>query len=241
MRGPASLQSGRLAAGLALMLLALPAAGLAQQAGGSAVQAPRSFERMPVLTIESERLFANSQFGQRVAQQLEADSIALATENRGIEAELSAEEEDLTARRPQMTPEEFRALANAFDQKVQAIRREQDAKARDLSRRTDEARLEFFNAARPVLTRLMQERGAAVIIERRGVFLSRGAIDITDAAIDAVDAILGDGNGAPVPAPQPPAPAAQGDPGALPLDLGTPLPGASGADAAPGPRLPAEQ
>lgn len=146
-----------------------------------------------ILTIETDRLFSQSAFGKRIADEIEAESAVLAAENRRIEAELTAEEKDLTARRSEMEPDAFRALADAFDEKVQSIRREQDAKARTLNQKADKARVEFLRAARPVLEALMREAAASVILERSSVFLSANATDITDLAIDRIDSAIGDG------------------------------------------------
>ncbi|MEN8738644.1 MAG: OmpH family outer membrane protein, partial [Phaeobacter gallaeciensis] len=75
-----------------------------------------------ILTIQPDRLFSESAFGQRVTRELEAEGAVLTAENRRIEAELRAEEQDLTQRRPSMEPEAFRTLADAFDKKVQETR-----------------------------------------------------------------------------------------------------------------------
>lgn len=153
-----------------------------------------------ILTISTDRTFAESQFGQRVAAEVEAQSAVLAAENRRIEAELIAEEKDLTERRPGMESAAFRALADAFDQKVQSTRVTQEAKARALNQIADKARVEFLQVARPILEDLMRESGAGVILERSNVFLSANATDITDLAIERIDAAIGDGsalNGAP--------------------------------------------
>lgn len=146
-----------------------------------------------ILTVAPERLFAESAYGQRVVREIEAEGTALATENRRIEAELMAEERTLTQRRTEMEPGAFRQLADAFDEKVQQIRREQDAKARDLGEQQDEARGEFLQVARPVLVTLMRESGASVILERSSVFLSADSTDITDLAVARIDAAIGDG------------------------------------------------
>jgi Skp family chaperone for outer membrane proteins len=149
-----------------------------------------------VLTIDIDRLFAETQFGRRVAAELRVASEALAAENRRIEAELVAEERSLTERRPMMPVEDFRAAAQAFDEKVQRIRAEQDAKERALQTRLDQGRQAFLNAATPVLGRMMRDAGAVVILDRRTVFLSIGAVDITDEAVLAIDAAIGDGSSA---------------------------------------------
>lgn len=153
-----------------------------------------------ILTISSERLFSDSAFGQRIAREVEAESRILAAENRRIEAELTAEERDLTVRRPDMDPSAFRSLADAFDEKVQSNREAQDTKTRALSQKSDVARVEFLQAARPILALLMRETGASVVLERASVFLSADATDITDLAIARIDAAIGDGSEAPEPA-----------------------------------------
>ena len=49
-------------------------------------------------------------------------------------------------------------------------------------------------AARPVLSKLMHEFGASIIMERGSVFFSSNASDITDEAIRMIDAEIGDGS-----------------------------------------------
>lgn len=147
----------------------------------------------PVLTIDQEALFERSAFGRRAQAEFEEASAALAAENRRIEAELEAEERRLTDERPGMDPTEFRELAAAFDGRVVEIRRTQDQKARELGRRPEEARQEFFRSAVPVLTELVRERAAVAILDSRAVILSAEAIDITEEAIRRIDAALGDG------------------------------------------------
>lgn len=147
----------------------------------------------PVLTIDSERLFLESDFGRRVAAAIETQGAALARENRQIEASLEAEERELTEQRATLDPEAFRALADAFDEKVQQTRQAQAAKGRALNSQLDAEREVFLQAAAPVLERLMRQSDAAVILERRSVFVSAAAIEITDDAIALLNETLGDG------------------------------------------------
>ena len=146
-----------------------------------------------VLTISSERLFADSAFGQRVFREIEAESTLLAEENERIVAQLSKEEKDLTEKRSELSADEFRPLAEAFDEKVQSHRDGQRAKLDALARRGEEARGQFFEMAQPVLIELLREFGASIVIERSNVVLSTDASDITNAAIARIDAAIGDG------------------------------------------------
>ena len=74
-------------------------------------------------------------------------------------------------------------LANDFDQRVQRLRAEQDEKVVALNRAQDNARTTFFNDVAAIISTILRERGAVVVIERRDVFLSHDSIDITSEAI----------------------------------------------------------
>lgn len=129
----------------------------------------------------------------RISREVEAEGAVLTAENRRIEAELRAEEQDLTKRRVTVAADSFRALADAFDEKVQETRRVQDQKLREISQLSDNARREFFAASLPMLEQIMRETGAGAILDHSTVFLSSDAVDITDLAISRIDKVLGDG------------------------------------------------
>nr|WP_232367783.1 OmpH family outer membrane protein [Tritonibacter horizontis] len=148
----------------------------------------------PLLTIHFDRLFSESAYGKRIAREMEGRSAVLMAENRRIESELRAEELDLAERRATMEADAFRALATAFDQKVQETRRTQEAKFLEITTARDDARRAFRETSIPILEQIMSETGAAVILEQSTVLLSAEAIDVTDLAISRVDAILGEGN-----------------------------------------------
>ncbi|WP_172295156.1 OmpH family outer membrane protein [Pseudoruegeria sp. HB172150] len=151
----------------------------------------------PVLTLDQEKLFAGSREAARIGEEMEQRANELAAENRSIEANLTSEELDLTEKRKTLPPEEFRALADAFDAKVQRLRTEQDAKERDLQRMREEARQNFLSRITPVLTEIARERGALVVMDRRAVLLSADSVDITEEAIERIDATFsGQGDGA---------------------------------------------
>jgi Skp family chaperone for outer membrane proteins len=147
-----------------------------------------------ILTLDEERLYSASLYGKALEARALVASQALAAENRKIEAELSAEEAALTTKRPTVTAEAFAVLAEAFDAKVERIRAEQQAKAEKLTQNRDAGRKQFLNAAVPILADLMREAGAYAIVHRNALVLAFDAMDITDRAIAALDAKLGDGS-----------------------------------------------
>ncbi len=173
---------------------------LAGLGGGPVLAQDTPLVRDSILTIDQDRLFTGSLYGERVAAQIDADTIILKEELRRIEAELVAEEKALTDKRAMMDPDAFRTLADAFDEKVQEIRKAQDVKARALSARMDQERAAYLNLVLPILGKLMEERGAAIVLDRRTVFAVASGVDITDEALQRIDATLGDGK------PQDPAP-----------------------------------
>ncbi|MBV7393013.1 OmpH family outer membrane protein [Mameliella sediminis] len=195
----------RLALRFAVLLLALwGAAAVAQGQGGPFATGVR---QSPILVIDFERVFSESAFGRRVNAEIEQQGRAIAAENRKIEAELIEEERKLTDLRPTLAPDEFRKLADAFDEKVQTLRDEQDAKARALGSQTEDARRRFLGVAQPVLEGLLREAGAVLILERRTVFVAADTIDVTERAIALIDAQIGDGTPAdPDPTPKPETP-----------------------------------
>ena len=170
---------------------AVLAAFLAGAAGTSLAQQPPAGLPPPVLTIDVERLLAESAFGRQLTAELEEAARRLAEENRKIEADLLAEERALTERRAELPTDEFRPLAEAFDEKVQRLRREQDEKELALADLREEGRQRFFQEAVPILSEILRERGALVLLDRRDVFLSADSIDITDAAIARIEAEAG--------------------------------------------------
>lgn len=180
----------------ALLLTLLLAAGSLPAAPSSAQQLGFSLgtiEAPAIRTVDQDRLYFESLFGQRVRDQVLAASRALETENQRLVTELSAREAELTAARPDLSPEAFRAHAEAFNEDAERIRETQEQKAREIRQFQDAEQLRFFDAAVPMLDGLLQELGAKVLLDARVVLLAADDTDLTDAAIARVDAELGDG------------------------------------------------
>jgi Skp family chaperone for outer membrane proteins len=156
-------------------------------------QAPTQAQGVPILTIDQERLFAESLFGRAALARLKASEDALVAENLRIEAALEVEERDLTARRAVLPAAEFRALADAFDAKVEGVRAAQRAKYTDLTAAHEADKRVFLQAAVPIIGQLMQEQGAVAVMDKATIFLSLQRIEITDLAIVRLDAAIGDG------------------------------------------------
>lgn len=162
---------------------------IAVEARRTEADAARLQLQSAVLTVDSERMFAETRIGRQIQREVERASAALQAQNDEIASALEAEELSLTEQRAEMPAEEFRALAEAFDEKTQRVRAERAAELRELALKQEEQRRYFLiQVAQPVLQQLMFEAGAVVVMEQGEVFISSLAIDITDEAIARIDA-----------------------------------------------------
>ncbi len=178
----------------ALAVMVLGAGLIAVSAEANPANAQTALPAPQVLTLDQDRLYTDSLYGKAMEARTLAASLALAAENRKIEADLAAEEADLTQKRSVTATAAFQVLADAFDAKVEKLRAEQTAKATGLKTRNDADRKVFFQAAVPVLADLMRQMGAYAILNHDAVVLAFNAIDMTDRAIIALDDKLGDGS-----------------------------------------------
>lgn len=193
----------RLAA-LAVLGIALAAPGLAQERFGFSLgEAVNTEPPLALRTIDDERLFQESQFGQRVAAEIAAASRALEAENDALLENLTAREAELTELRAEMSLEEFRAAANEFDVQAEAVRRSQSEKRQRLVQFEESERRRFFAGSGPVLQEVLEQVGGDILIDARAVIIARPGVDMTDAAIVAMDAALGDGGPPPFPLSMP--------------------------------------
>ncbi|UWP99821.1 OmpH family outer membrane protein [Aliiroseovarius crassostreae] len=216
-QGPAvGIPARTLGTALGVMLGVGAATGLAvaQDSGAPASQpataaAPASSvsaQASHILTVDRDRLFTQSEYGRRILQELEAERARLASEARRVDDSLAAEEKRLTEERARLSPEAFRALADAFDEKVQALRAQRPEQERSFTERFEREQQAYFDRIGPILGAVVRERGGVVIVDRRAILLTTQNIDITDQAIALIDRLLGDGTGSKGPTvPSPPA------------------------------------
>lgn len=181
--------------------LCLATAAVAQQGGfslGQSVERPVGAD-LVLRSVDEERLFRESQFGQRVQSDIDAASRALEEENARLLSELTAREEELTELRDSLPPDEFRAQADAFDQRAETIRQDQAQKLARFSQFEESERRQFFARSGVILQQVLEDEGAQILIAARAVIIGVPEMDITGAAIDAIDAEIGDGGAPPFP------------------------------------------
>jgi Skp family chaperone for outer membrane proteins len=146
-----------------------------------------------VVVIDPERLLTETLYGRRLQSEIQAARERLIAQNDRVAADLEAEELALTEKRATTPPDEFRALADAFDQKVEKLRLEAEQKSRDLERRRDLAPAQFMRVIQPVLSELLQEAEAVVMLDVRTVLLRAEVADVSDLAIARINERIGTG------------------------------------------------
>lgn len=152
-----------------------------------------------VLVLDVEQAYETSAWGRRAKADVEAAAREIEAENKRLETQLTAEEQALTAARATLAADAFRRKAEEFDARAQTIRRERAEVARDLGSRAEADRKAFLNASLPVVTTLMQEHQAAVVLDRRQTLLAITAVDITTQLVARMDETVGAGAGLPGP------------------------------------------
>lgn len=147
----------------------------------------------PIMVVDFERIFGETQYGRRIAEEISAERERVQAENDRIAEELLAEESALTQARSTMDAEAFRLAAAAFDERAQSVRASREAEQTRLVELRDNARAQFVERIQPLISAMMLQRGAVVTMDRRAVIQAIGGANATDAAIEMIDNRLGDG------------------------------------------------
>jgi Skp family chaperone for outer membrane proteins len=144
-----------------------------------------------IATLDQEKLYRNSLFGQRVVQEINEISDELLANELLLQSQLEIEEKALTKKRKIIEIEEFKILAAEFDKKVQRIRADTTEARIKLNRYSESERSRFFELSIPVLIELSEELGVTTLLDNRTVIISLN--DITAYSVIRVDEKIGDG------------------------------------------------
>ncbi len=145
------------------------------------------FQAANILIVSQEDLFSNSALGKEILNLEQHERDVLIEEGRRIGEAFIAEEQRLTEQRDILPPEEFQALADAFDTKVVAARAAQETNDTNLIANIEARRRAFYGVIAPILAQVMQRYNASVIIDRRSALLFDRNLDITREAIEFLD------------------------------------------------------
>lgn len=164
----------------------------------SVVPDPARAQQLGVVTsdivlIDTERLLTETEYGQRLQRDIQTARDRLVAQNERIASDLEAEEQALTDMRADTPPGEFREMADAFDAKATRLRNEAERNSQRLERRREMAPLQFMRVVQPVLTDLLNEAEAVVMLDQRSVLLHASVANVTDVAIMRINDRIGEG------------------------------------------------
>ena len=140
-----------------------------------------------ILVLDQSSLLTRSKLGQDILELERAEQAAILDAGQLVTQELETEEAELTELRKTLENDEFRMLADAFNDRVELARASQNAIDDAQLLRVETRRREFFQSILPQLTNIIQKYGAAAIIDRRSVLLFDKNLDITLETIELLD------------------------------------------------------
>ena len=150
-----------------------------------------NLESASIATLDQDRLYRSSLFGQRVLQEINDKSDKLLANELLLQSELESEEQALTEKRKKIDIEEFKVLAANFDEKVQKFRAETTEARIKLNEYSEAERNRFFKLITPILVELSKEFGVSTLLDHRMVIISLN--DITDHSVNRVNKTIGTG------------------------------------------------
>ncbi|MBU2866308.1 OmpH family outer membrane protein [Pacificibacter marinus] len=151
-------------------------------------QPQNTIAHVPVIAFDRERIFENTDIGRALEAKIETLLNDLVVENDTIFAALEAEEQELTELKSTLSKEDFAKKADAFDEKVIAIRAEQKAKSEAIEQTKDQGLRAFEDMLNVVLKDIAQEVRAVAVFERAQIYLMSGSIDISLEVIKRLNA-----------------------------------------------------
>lgn len=180
------MRSGRGSVWLALALALAPLTHAGAQTTAPA-PVPAAGRAPGILIVDRERALQESAAAERLGAQESAARAALRQELDKLRASLEKEEAEIAAMREIAPKEVFEARVRAFDALVRDARRESQEKGEALQARFLAARRDLAAALEPVLKEMMDETGAALILEARTVLAAPEGADVTAEVIRRFD------------------------------------------------------
>ena len=144
------------------------------------------------IIVDQDRILRESDVAKRLAARDQAARSLLQEESNALRAALEAEEEEIAALRGNAPKEEFDARVRAFNDKAQDARRSVQRRMEDIQRLSGQTRQRMAEALPPILAEIMEEEGAAMVIDRRFVLVAREGADRTEKALDRFNAATAD-------------------------------------------------
>ena len=143
-----------------------------------------------VLVIDMNKLVGQSSVGQALQAQYEQAKFMLDNEFNNLKTELIAEEQRLSEIRSDTEVADFRQMAKEFDQRSTEVREAYIERQKNIDVALNLRRRKLFEASVPYLKQILNQNNASVLIRKDQTVLSANSVDVTDLAINTINANL---------------------------------------------------
>jgi len=147
-------------------------------------------ENIGVLVVDMQRIQRDAAAAKSVREQAATMRAELETTVGERARAISLEEAELAELRERLTASEFRARVREFEKKVFANRDFAQQESEKLQAVRTQASNRLRREIAPILAQLMRERQAQLMLDKSQVILSADTLDVTDEALERLDAAM---------------------------------------------------
>ncbi len=182
------------------LLLATPAGVAAQQLSPAVI-----------IIVDLDRVVNESAAGKAAAAELQAKAAALNARRNTLAQQLQTEADAIQQGQQNKTlaGPAFEARVKAFQEKENAANAELQRGQEDLARAQQYVLQQINNAAQPIITQIMREKGASIALAERATIQHSGSLNVTNDVLARLNAALPKVSTTPPPPQQQQQPAAQ--------------------------------
>jgi outer membrane protein len=140
-----------------------------------------------VLVVDVQSLLQNSKSAKMVRQQIEQKRAEYAKDISHQESTLRQERDALQRQQSSLSPEALNQKGKEFQQKVNELDRNVQAKRQALERSNAEALEKIQQAMLKIITQISKDRKANLVLQRSELVLFDQAFDVTDEVLQKLD------------------------------------------------------
>lgn len=165
-------------------------AGLTASVSITSAQAQQEASAPVILILDQAKVIAQSKAGQSIAQQLQTLEETASSELNAEVEKLNKEGEDLKKQKDLMAEEVWVEKAKQLTVKQNNLPALREVKLRELQIAQQQALSKIDEAMKPILKKIVDDRGATVMLDRSAVMYASLDTNITAEVISELDKVL---------------------------------------------------
>lgn len=154
---------------------------------GDAEAAPAA---MVIIAIDLQRILREALAVQGLQAQVGTAREAFQDEIRQREEELRQRDQELARERPTLAPEVYAERRQALAEELTSLQQTVQERRKQLDQAMTEGMRQVQGALLPIIQSLAEERKADIVLSKTSLVLVRPELEITDAALERLNAIL---------------------------------------------------